>query len=228
MSSGARVLRRPGSMGWLVLGYGSFRLSAEDPVVQRILELIDQGRPMLLLEAGSDSHAGTDFPEWMSELIGQPLVSLTGTAENAAQIREAWLNAGLIYLAGGTQEAWKQLIGEQTFQGYPEEILTDASVMIAGGMSSGVFGTWMLDSPGGELVSGLGWLEGGVIMPGEASPSSEPAVLELLEGMEPAYALGLPADSHLALGPDGEIEVWSEAPPAILLGRGWLASDVES
>ncbi|MEJ2010779.1 MAG: hypothetical protein P8X64_00975 [Anaerolineales bacterium] len=225
MSTGANVLQRPGSMGWLVLGDCHFHLSTEDPVVQRMLQLVDPARQVLMLEAGPALGTGADFSEWISELIGQPLVRLDPAAENVVQIREAWLNAGLIFLIGDRQDRWREFIGEWLFQGYPEEILADSSLMIASGMSAGAMGTWMLERSGGDLVGGLGWLEGGVILPGEGQPSSESAVLELLEGMEPAYALGLPEASRLALGPNGEVEVWSDISPAIVLGRGWIDAE---
>jgi hypothetical protein len=35
------------------------------------------------------------------------------------------------------------------------------------------------------------------------------------------YAVGLAETAVLALGPQGEVEVWSSVPPRLLLGKAW-------
>jgi len=225
MSAPANVLRRPGTMGWLIISPAQIELLAESPVVQRMLELVDQSREVLVLEMAGEENQEDDFPIWLADLAGQALKKIGAVAAEASRIREAWLNAGSIFLQGGAQQAWREFIGVHLFQGFPEEILAEGSLLVAGGWSSGAMGTWMLEASGGDLTPGLGWLEGGLILPGRGEPAAEPAALELLEGSTPAYALGLPAGSTLAMGPAGEIEVWSAVPPSILLGRGWLAAE---
>jgi hypothetical protein len=225
MSAPASVLRRPGTMGWLIISPAQIELLAESPAVQRMLDLIDQSREVMVLEMAGGDIREDDFPIWMADLAGQPLRRIGAVPAETASIREAWLNAGVIFLQGGSQQAWREFVGVHLFQGYPDEILAEGSLLVAGGWSSGVLGTWMLEARGGDLTPGLGWLEGGLILPFESEPAAEAAVLELLEGSTPAYALGLPPGSTLAMGPAGEIEVWGAVPPSILLGRGWLASE---
>jgi hypothetical protein len=225
MSSPGTVLQRPGSMGWMVLNSGQLEFEVGRTIVQRLLELIDQERNLLLLEMELPSLKAIDFPQSMAELTGQDLLRMVAAASNADPIRQAWLNAGLIFAVGGSLQSWKEFIGIHLFQGYPEEVLADGSILVMSGSSAGALGTWMFDESNDGLLPGLGWLEGGLILPGVSEPAANPAVFELLEDSTPAYALGLPGESILALGPVGEVEVWSSPPPVILLGRGWLSTE---
>jgi len=210
-------------MGWLIVAGHDPAPQVESSFVQRMLELADPGREALSLVMDEGLDAGPGFSEWFSDLAGQPLRTLEAVSANAQAVQQAWLEAGFIHLQGGSPPAWRTLLAEVLFRGYPEEILAPDSVLLASGASAGALGTWMLVEKDDEISAGVDWLEGGLVLPGESSPSRIPAVVELLDGVTPAYALGLPAGSTLALGPGGEIGAWSEPPPAILLGRGWLA-----
>lgn len=228
MSSTGTVLQRPGSMGWLVLNSGQLEFEIDTIICQRLLELVDQDRNFLLLEMESPSWKPIEFPDSFAVLAGQDLLKMEAAAVNADPIRQAWLNAGLIFAVGGTLLSWQEFIGIHLFQGYPEEILAEGSILVTSGASAGALGSWMLEASSSDLLPGLGWLESGLILPGVSEPAADPVVFELLEEPSPAYALGLPGESALALGPGGEVEVWSGTPPAILLGRGWLSREVDS
>ena len=223
MTTLSNVLRRPGTMGWLILAGGDPVPELESTFVQRLLELVAPGRTALSLVVDAGQDAGQEFFEWFSDLAGQPVSVLDAIPANAGVIQQAWLEAGLVHLHGGSRVAWRELFADNLFRGYPEEILAPGSVLLASGASAGALGTWMLGEDGGEISAGVDWLAGGLVLPGEPSPSHIPAVVDLLDGVTPAYALGLPEGSTLALGPDGEVGVWSDPPPSILLGRGWSA-----
>ncbi|MFN2275726.1 MAG: hypothetical protein ACK2TX_12860 [Anaerolineales bacterium] len=222
MSAQTKVLRRPGTMGWLVLAHGQLEMDIESTAVQRLVEIVDPGRTMLLLEM--DSETSDDFPLWLAELTNQEVVRFAARPGNVDEIRTSWIDAGLIFAQGGSPSAWREFISTDLFRGYPEEILGERSVLIAVGSVAGALGTWMLPSRDSELVPGLGWLDGGLVLPGRSRPSAGPATMELLESAVPCYALGIPEGVMLALGPAGEVELWSNVSPAIVLGRAWMTS----
>lgn len=223
MKNPTTVLRRPGTMGWLVLTSQLPEMGLESTATQRLVELVDQTRSVLLLEMQEEVE--DNFPLWIVELIGQDLIRLMATADRVEQARSSWLDSGLIFTCGGKPIAWQEFMSGHLFRGYPEEILSEGSVLVASGPMAAALGTWRIQSRGADLEPGLGWLEGGLVLPGQVRPAAEPAALELLEGATPAYALGLPEGAMLALGPAGEVEVWSDVKPAIVLGRGWLTSE---
>ena len=61
-----------------------------------------------------------------------------------------------------------------------------------------------------------------MILTGEATPSDLDNVRELLESQPRAYALGLSETGLVAFGPGGQIEVWGETQPRVILGRNQL------
>ena len=58
----------------------------------------------------------------------------------------------------------------------------------------------------------------GIILPGQTAPSHIDHIRDLISDHIESYAIGLPEHALLALGPDNQIEVWSDTPPTIFLG----------
>jgi len=75
--------------------------------------------------------------------------------------------------------------------------------------------------PSCQLVPGLGWLPGAIVLLGETDPMECAEVRDGLGGPGKKYALGLPPGAILAIGPEGEAEVWGDVRPTLALGRGW-------
>jgi hypothetical protein len=46
-------------------------------------------------------------------------------------------------------------------------------------------------------------------------------IWDKLGGPGKNYALGLPPGAIVAIGPEGEAEVWGDIRPTLALGRGW-------
>jgi hypothetical protein len=70
----------------------------------------------------------------------------------------------------------------------------------------------------------LGWLGAALVVPGQDTPAELASVRQHLTANPKAYALGLSEYTLVALGPEGEIEVWGASKPTIILGQGWRES----
>jgi hypothetical protein len=124
-------------------------------------------------------------------------------------------------MAGGSQQFWREFIDVRLFRGYPQEILADGSVLFAFGSVSSLMGDWMLEAGTHDLIKGLGWVPGSIVLPTNEDPAEIASVHNHLEEHEGVFALGLPDGAMLALGPDNQVEVWTEAAPVLLFGKGW-------
>jgi hypothetical protein len=222
MSKPSEILQRPGTMGWLVLSAAEPDPRLAPQLLDRLLERIDPGRSVVALEMAPGLPEGDDLAAQVAQLLGQPCTRLALEPDNVETIQLAWLDAGLIFTRGGVEQEWRDWLDNHLFQGYPEEILAEGSLLFAAGPCAGALGTW-IGGESGANEPGLGWLNGGIICPGIDQPVEIPAIVDQLESAEPLYALGLGVGAVMALGPTEEREVWSERAPVIVLGKGWLA-----
>ncbi len=94
-------------------------------------------------------------------------------------------------------------------------------MIVAIGPAAAAIGTWTVPTSEDDIVPGLKWLPGALILPGEPAPADLDKVRTLLEDQPKAYALGLREASLVAFGPEGQIEVWGDAQPRLILGSGW-------
>lgn len=223
MTEASEVFRRLGSMGWLVLaGVPSRMDQAGAQISERLLDVADLSRPPLLLSPSSTLPQEINgFLADVHTLLDVELQIVNpGDLEDEA-LRGLWLNAGIVIMAGGSQRFWQELIDGRLFRVRPQEILAEGSVLFAFGPAASVMGTWTLDHNTHEIEPGLGWILGSIVLPSNEDPADIASVHNHLEESEGAIALGLPDGAVLALGPDNQVEVWTESAPVLLLGKGW-------
>lgn len=91
------------------------------------------------------------------------------------------------------------------------------AVVLAEGASAAALGAW-LAAADGELIPGLGWLENALVLPGIVSAADSDVARVALLAQPQALAVGVSPGSGLALGPDGEVEIWGEGHITIVLG----------
>jgi len=124
-------------------------------------------------------------------------------------------------LLGGEAGEWVDWIGGHLFRGTPQEVIAEDSLLLAVGAAASALGTWWFDAREGKIARGLGWLMGAVVVLSEVDPGEIEPVLDWLEAQKGIYAMGLQPGAILAVGPGGELEVWGDQAPTVLLGRGW-------
>ncbi len=210
-------------MGWLALaGMPPGLNQAGAQISERLLEVADLSRPPLLLSP--DSSLPQEIRIFLADiqtLLGVELQVVNPAELEDEELQGLWLNAGIMIMAGGSQLFWQGLIDGRLFRARPQEILAEGSVLFAFGSSASLMGAWMLDDSLHELEKGLGWILGSVVLPTNEDPAEIAAVHNHLEEKVGAIALGLPDGAMLALGPDTQVEVWTEKAPVLLLGKGW-------
>jgi hypothetical protein len=210
-------------MGWLVLaGIPPALGQAGAQISERLLEVADLSRPPLLLSPDSSLPEEIQtFLEDIQTLLGVELHAVNPAELEDEDLRDLWLTAGIMIMAGGTQLFWQELVDGRLFRIRPQEILAEGSVLFAFGPSASLMGAWMLDDELHVLEQGLGWILGSIVLPINEDPAEIAAVHNHLEEKVGAIALALPDGAMLALGPDNQIEVWTEKAPVLLLGKGW-------
>lgn len=219
MTSAEEVLQHSSQSGWLVLASQIPRLGGETPeLAERLLERMDLSRPPVCLTAEESPPQGLDLLlEEFETLLGVRPAVLPASLEPPTELAFV----GLILLTGGTTSYWVEalentLLGEVILQA-----LQQGGVIFAVGPAAGAVGSWALPDSAREPISGLNWVAGAVVLPGEAAPGEQEHVRAILRDNPKAYALGLADHTLVALGPGGEIEVWGESQPTIILGQGW-------
>jgi hypothetical protein len=213
------IFQRGSEVGWVIVASDIPRLGGPySDVPDKLLAKMDISRPSVCLAAGEILTPDLDaFLEDIETLLGVP-VSLWRLEEEPPT---EMAGAGLMILVGGIVEDWisgleNSLIGELVLQS-----LNHGGVIFAVGPAAAALGTWTFPTAEDDLAPGLTWLPGAVVLPGEASTAEMESLRELLESQPKAYALGLREASLVAFGPAGEIEVWGEAQPLLILGKGW-------
>lgn len=202
---------RTGS-GWLVLVGGGRWEDSETIHSQAISALLDESPIAFVPAANPDPTYGAAFLSYYADL-GAPrgyVVPIRDqkSARDPINYRRL-VQAGLIFIGGGDAS---RLI--ETLEGTP---VIDA---IAGAFDSGavivgvsagamILGKWGLSSDTGKILPGWGWVSDSIVVPHYSADRAAQA-RGALQRYPEALALGLPDNVALALGPDGELETWTD------------------
>lgn len=100
---------------------------------------------------------------------------------------------------------------------------TRGAIILVEGLAANLFGRWVV-SDHGQLLEGLNWIENAFIEPESLGAEDSRAVRAVLNEMADAVAINLAPGSALALGPDGQVEVWGQKEVTISLGRQYANS----
>jgi hypothetical protein len=216
----AEGIMRLGTMGWLVLSGRTPELGDRSPKLsEKILEHTDLSKTPVWLTIGEkQDRSYLTIIEDLEILFGCTLQIIDLHTLPVEELRELWLDPSLKILGGGTVEEWQKFLGVDLFKVRPEEILPESSVLLAIESAAAVMGSWVLQEESSSLLQGLGWVMNGIILPGQTAPSHIDHIRDLISDHIESYAIGLPEHALLALGPDNQIEVWSDTPPTIFLG----------
>lgn len=223
MTDPAELFNRPGTSGWIVLSGGVPSIGDESPrLAENILEKANLSLAPLCISARRPlGDRLRDFIEDIGLLLGDTIeIAYLDELPNP-EIGAILDAAGLCILAGGPASMWKSWFELSSLHPSPENLFLDERLILAIGQAAAAMGTWTLQPEDEELVQGLGWLRGALVIPEIGEPGDMESVKGFLSSEEYVYALGLPDGAVLAFGPAGEVEVWGERKPVITLGRKW-------
>ena len=227
MNQPSQVFRRPPTGGWIVISGSLPTFGSESPqLAERLLERVDlSATPMCLSMGKIVSKDLRLFLDDVETLLDAPVALIL--VQNVAELEyeEVCATAGLILLMGGQAQDWIRALGLSESYLRLERMLEESGLVLATGPAASALGSWVITDIEEKPIPGLGWLHGAVVLPEVQDPIAVPGVKRLISQHELSYALGIPQGAILALGPNGEVEVWGETPPVIALGRGWVADE---
>lgn len=212
------VLRWMDGRGWLVFSGGQSVTTIRAQVIERLAT--DGAVAYITLgdESGLGEHALTDMAD-----LGAPSGYLVNIlAEDDETIQSRLADAGMVVIedSSDVMQMRSALMGA-ALDGI-QVAFENGAIILAEASSAALFGSWLVDSTGNTLT-GLEWLEGALIVPGVNAISESPSAKHLLRVQPDAIAVGIGGQSALALGPDGEVELWGERQVSVALGRAYQA-----
>ncbi len=203
------VFHWPDGRGWLIFSGGASddiraqaigRTAADGGVACVALS----GDPDLLLDDVADLGAPSGY-----------VVDIWG--DDDAALQDKLGQAGMVIISGGESPA--QVRG--ALRGVPldgiEMAYANGGVILLEGVSASAFGAWIIGET--AIEAGLEWLIGAAVLTGvdKAAITAKP----VLEAQPTAIAVGIMPESALALGPDGEVEIWGNREVTVALGAAY-------
>jgi hypothetical protein len=182
--------------------------------------LVEETAPVVIVQA-SDGQEQTLAPlvAQLNDTLGSDRIHSQTLSDVDFSAHQGGI--GCLVLQGGSPVDWVQDKPKFEWETSPSDSPLIDLVLLIGAPCAAV-GEWMISAPNPEIVvPGLGWLPHGIVTPGLGHPADLAPVKDLLLDEPRSFAIGLPSGGILALGPTGELEIWSEVKPGILLGKGW-------
>jgi hypothetical protein len=213
------IFQRPKGDGWLVLADRIPTIEGEfSNLANSLLTHANLAFPPVCVLA--DPIPDPSLPRFLKDLevlldVENVVVTLEDTMD--------WdlLNPGMLILTGGRSEQWVTALGDTHFGVLILQALTDGLLLFTSDAAAAGLGSWVLNGVDESPFPGLNWLHGSVILPWTETPAENEAVRAILSRTEPLYAMGIAGGRMIALGPEGEVELWGIDAPTILIGSGW-------
>jgi hypothetical protein len=205
-----RVFRRVPGGGWLVLAGSVPEFDEAVSWIDLLLARAIASRPVVWLETEPGAVEPGEFLDDIEQQVEAPVRSIPID-------HPEWEKAGLLMVSEAADPA-----GLARSEASPRLLtcLQSGAAVAAFGRSAGAFGEVVLAE--GGLAPGMAWLTASIILPESmAAPATEPLVRDYLRSPEKRLGLRLPPSSVLALGPQGEVEVWGGPQPGLILGSAW-------
>ncbi len=211
------VLQWLDGRGWLVLSGGHV---AGSQVRAQALGRVAADGGVAYISLGSGSNLGEKALADLDDLGAPPGYLVDVISEDDQTIQARLSDACMIVIEAGSSldEMRSALLGAAA-DGI-QVAYEHGAIILVEGLSASVFGAWVYLQTG-KITTGLDWLHNALIVPGVTAIADSQAGREVLAAQPGAIAIGIGSGSALALGPDGEVEIWGERQVTITLGRGF-------
>jgi hypothetical protein len=203
--------------GWLIL---AGETPAADAVRSRALSVAAADGAVACV--APDSLSAEQLLTDMESLGAPPGYVIDLLAEDDQTIYAHLAEAGMIVIGAETTAAGARsnLLGV-VIDGI-RTAYENGAVILVEGSSAMMFGAWVF-LENGQLVDGVNWLQGSLILPGVPRAADAPQTQRLVAEQGAVVAIGIGTHSALALGPDGQVEIWGEQEVTIALGPNFGA-----
>ncbi len=224
MTAISRIFERRGSRGWVILAGESPQVrgsesSALDPIINL---LQDEGALVILAPGGEIPSSSQLFVDDFLARFGGSLKIVDPLDGDQTLIWATCQKAQVVLATGGNRDDWVRLFNEEHLPADPDSIVAENSVFIAMGSLISVLGEWIYDPDSDQITDGIGWFTKAIFLPGLEAPASNKRVRQKIETQMKSYAISIAPDTIIGVGPQGKVEIWSDAAPEILLGKGWV------
>ena len=224
MTAISRIFERRGSWGWVILaGEAPPVRGSESSALDPIINLLrDEGALVILAPGGEIPSSTQPFVKDLLELFSGSLNIVDPLKADQALILATCQKAQVVLAIGGDLDDWVTIINEEKLPADPDSIVAENSVFIAMGSLISTLGEWIYDSNSDQISDGIGWFPKAIFLPDFETPASKVGVRQKIEAQMKSYAISIAPDTIIGVGPQGKIEIWSDAAPEILLGKGWV------
>lgn len=216
------IFRWVSGRGWLVLSGGP-DVNSDVRSMALARSAADGGVAYVSTGGGADTaeHALEDMED-----LGAPSGYLVDVASEDDQTVIARLTEASVVVieSHGSAEAVRSSLLGAAAEGL-QAAFANGAVILAEGPSAMVFGSWVVRD-NGELVNGLEWVEGGLFAPGVNAAAAW--ARDVLTAQALAYVVGIGVGSALALGPDGQVEIWGKGDVTVALGQNFTSGAGET
>ncbi|MCU0495881.1 MAG: hypothetical protein MUF87_00865 [Anaerolineae bacterium] len=212
-----KVLRWTDGTGWIVLSGGA---DAGSEIRAHALQIAKSEGGVAYLGLNEDSADETldDMED-----LGAPTGYLVNVvAEDDDTIHKQLSESSVLVIDNHeTAETWRNVLLGAAVNGM-QTALANGAIILAEGTAAMALGRWIpSDDDDTEFRDGLAWVQNTLILPGITSLQGSFLARAMLEQSPDAIVIGIGVGSALALGAEGQIEVWGERQVAIALGRNY-------
>ncbi len=224
MTAISRIFERRGSRGWVILaGEAPPVRGSESSALDPIINLLrDEGALVILAPGGEIPSSTQPFVNDLLARFSGSLKIVDPLDVDQQLILETCNKAQVVLAIGGDLDDWVTIINEEKLPADPDSIVAENSVFIAMGSLISTLGEWIYDSNSDQISDGIGWFPKAIFLPDFETPASKVGVRQKIEAQMKSYAISIAPDTIIGVGPQGKIEIWSDAAPEILLGKGWV------
>lgn len=215
--------------GWLVLlGGGDWRQGETDQVDAQLLSVANLDRPMLVLTAEGSRTAAEETLEHFTTLGGPggeaySLEAVTRDTFETPGFITLLMEAGILYIGGENPlPLVNNLVNTEAFRQIVESFSTLQGLTIMGaGAGAAALGHWAFtQQPPYQQALGLGFVMNAVVVPHFTRTEDSPILKALPQIGDNLLGLGIPDRTALALGPEGQIEMWGEGQVTAVVSAG--------
>lgn len=217
------IFQWPDGAGWFVLsGGGDFQQGESEDVDTRMLLRSAADGGLAYIWAASDLENAEHFLTYVADLGGRSGYPVDIISEDDATLNSQLGEAGVIVVGDGSQgmRLYNAMHGPAI-----QAILTafaNGALVMGVGVGAEIFGSWFLRGEA-EPLPGFGWLSNALLQIHPPHPSTHRVRHDLLQREPLAYSVELGHNSALALGPEGQVELWGKRQIAVSLGQGYGA-----
>jgi hypothetical protein len=211
----SQLLRRPPGSGWLTLSGG--RMPEEQ--IQRALALVDHaGCITAVVPAPGFIPAGDDaLQAWIE---GSGRCGGTADCESSDAVEGAVNEAALVLLPDlPDPTAYIRALGQTDACVFLLAALDGGAVIVAEGSAAQAMGELVEAASGASECPGLNWIPGAVVHAHFSADQAPPVMFK----RKNLFRIGLPVGVTIAMGPEGEREIWGDRKPTITFREWWKA-----